>query len=66
MPAQQRKEQTTVIIMRNAKLNAEKMRIYLPTPFGYADEYFLNVIRLARDAIRVPHPPMFTPYRRAR
>lgn len=56
---------TAVSIARKPKLNAEKVRIYFKVLPGLWLVYSLKVIRLARDAISVPVPPIFTPTRRS-
>lgn len=53
-------------IPRKAKLNAENFAIYESASFGRCIVYERNVIRLARDAIRVPVPPILTPRRSSR
>ena len=52
-------------MIRNVKLNAENIPIKYPLLPGTYELYFLYVIRLARDDISVPTPPMFTPTRRS-
>ena len=46
---------------RNAKLKSENFAMYFPALPGLCFMYSRKVIRLARDAINVPTPPMFTP-----
>ena len=46
---------------KNEKLIAEYFKRYFFESFGYLLVYSLNVIRLARDDMSVPTPPMFTP-----
>ena len=50
-----------VKINKNAKLNAENKAIYLPVFPGLCFPYSRKVIRLAREEISVPTPPIFTP-----
>ena len=57
--------QTITRTARNEKLTTVNSRKYFHTPFGSWLEYSLNVIRLARDAISVPIPPILTPTRRS-
>ena len=52
-------------INKNAKLNAEKSKIYFFAPPWSCFVYSRKVIRLAREEINVPTPPMLTPYKRA-
>ena len=54
-----------VKMIKNPKLNAENNAIYLPALLGLCAVYSRKVIRLARDAMSVPVPPMFTPKSRA-
>lgn len=49
------------ITIRKPKLNAENKRMYFPVFPLLCFVYSLNVIRLARDAISVPVPPILTP-----
>ena len=51
-------------INKNPKLNAENNAMYFPVPLGSCLVYSLNVIRLAREEISVPTPPIFTPNKR--
>ena len=50
-------------MIRNEKLISKKPRRYFPV-FPPVDLNFPSVIRLARLAIGVPKPPIFTPTRR--
>ena len=53
-------------MIKNEKLNAEKIAMYFPAFVGLCAVYSRKVIKLARDAIRVPVPPIFTPKSRLR
>ena len=52
-------------INKNAKLNTEKSKTYFFEPPGLCLVYSRKVIRLAREEISVPTPPILTPYKRA-
>ena len=52
---------TTSNMIKNAKLNAENLTIYDLILCGAYLLYSRNVIRLARDDISVPTPPILTP-----
>jgi hypothetical protein len=56
---------TAVRMIRKAKLNAENCNMYLPVFSGLCEEYSRKVIRLAKDEIKVPTPPMLTPTSRS-
>ena len=51
---------------RNNRLKAVNTPRYLRAFSRLCEVYSLNVIRLARDAISVPAPPIFTPIRSSR
>ena len=57
-------EQTIIKIPRNAKLKSENFIMYLRVCPGSCFEYSLKVIRLAREDIRLPTPPILTPSKR--
>ena len=51
----------TVKIIKNAAFKPVKIKRYFFVSLGYKILNSLKVIRLARDAISVPVPPIFTP-----
>lgn len=53
--------QTPSKINKNEKFIIENSPTYLSVPFGSLFTYSLSVIRLAREDINVPTPPIFTP-----
>ena len=53
-----------IIIIKNEKFITENSLKYIQNLPGLFFVYSLRVIRLARDAINVPAPPMFTPIKR--
>lgn len=61
-----RSEQKRVSAKRKAKLKAEKSARYFPVLFGYFEENSFKVMRLAREAMGVPVPPILTPSSNAR
>ena len=51
--------------IKKPKLNNEKSLIYFPALPGLCFVYSLKVIKLARDDIKVPQPPILTPTKRS-
>ena len=53
--------QNAIRITKNSILSVANLSIYLSVFPGWSLVYALNVIRLARDAMSVPTPPILTP-----
>ena len=61
----QRTSITPVSKIKKAKLKREKRSRYLPVFFGSRREYSRKVIKLAKEEMSVPTPPIFTPTNRS-